>query len=170
MRRLVVVVTLAVTTWTGCGTGESDPPAESRPHTKESSELDDLTDEPEAEESAAGWPHTTKQHPGELVYTAPDGTEQVTDLGGDTAAGVHVIFRRGEPDELRYRLYYLRHRNGADLYQLRWSWKVDEASSGGMTTGPWPFSGKDETTITAQERGKFVIRPKPKPSEATVER
>ena len=152
MRIISILVLFVVFTCAGCG----DDPAISDSQTEKRNSQNKTTNETEA----AGGPYTTKKHAGELVYVAPDGTEEIAHLGDDTIAHIKITFHEGQPDELKYELHYLRHRNGNDLYQLEYSWKTGENVSRESEFGPVTYNGVDETTINALEHGKFVIRPK----------
>jgi hypothetical protein len=112
--------------------------------------------EPRAEMSDVGWPYTTKKYSGEFVHVAADGTEHVQSLGGNTVATIQGKVQEGTANQMAYELQYVRHRDGKDLYVLKYQTSPHHHT----TVGPFGYAGKEVPIGNKGKHGTFVLRPK----------
>lgn len=102
---------------------------------------------------------TTRVHGGEFVYIAPDGSETVLTLGDNTVASISNTLHEGEPNEFSYKLQYLRHRDGKDLFEVTYQRGPNQHT----TVGPFAYEGVETPIGNKGDFGSFLLRPeKPK--------
>lgn len=108
-----------------------------------------------AERSEGGWPHTTKNHGGEFVYVAPDGTEKVLSLGDETVATISGKLNEAQTNEIAYELRYIQHRAGKDYYEISYQTGPHRRT----TVGPFGYAGKEMPIGNKGDHGTFMLRP-----------
>ncbi len=106
---------------------------------------------------SGGWPLTTKKFDGNLVYITPSGVEHLVDLGGPRVATVAKTIDEGLPNEFDFELEFLRHKEGFDVYALKY--RIPGEQSAYRGSSPKLYAGR-ETVIHASEVGTFILRPK----------